>query len=123
VHPANQCYIYGNSPLYPWGYGESSGMQHVGQTAEGSVDFWSAASEGMVPSYRWQTQSLGGGLCVPFGWTRGEASVQLLDFQASPTFSQDTFVPAPQCLQTPRFAGCRAQAARASWEKLHAKRI
>jgi len=69
--------------------------------------------------YRWQTKSLGGGLCYPLGWERGEASVQLLDFESSPRFHEDTFVPKKECLQAPTFKGCRAEAAKLAWLKLH----
>ena len=87
-------------------------MTHAGRTPAG-VDTWTMASGS--PLYRWMTTDLGGGLCQPLAWTRGQASAVLTSFLAGP-IDPAVFKPAPGCAH-PLFGGCRAHAVEALWEQ------
>jgi hypothetical protein len=107
-----KCYIYGNDALYPWSYGASNGQTYEGRI--GSLDTWTRAG-----GFSWVTQDLGGGLCKPVGWTRGNGySASCADFGTAP-IGDNVFVPDPQCLHNPEFRGCRAAQVKAAWELSH----
>ena len=44
----------------------------------------------------------------------------MVDFEVVDSFPPATFTPAPDCAKRPVFAGCRAEAARAMWQRAHA---
>ena len=113
VAPLNKCYTYGNDAFYAWAYGPATNMTWAGRTAAG-VDTWVMAS-GSPQEYSWLTQDVGGGLCQPLAWYRGQAKAVLTGFLAGPV-DPSVFVPAPGCTTNPVFAGCRAHAAKALWE-------
>ncbi len=101
-----QCPIYGNDAFYPWAYGPNNSMVYTGQY--NGIDTWAAAGDS-TRQLTWATKPLGNGLCQPVAWTRGEATVTVLDFFAGP-ISPSVFTPPEVCTKKPVFAGCHAAA-------------
>jgi len=112
VTSLKKCFIYGNDVFYPWSYGASNGQSYEGRS--GSLDMWAKTG-----GFSWVTQDLGGNLCKPVGWTRGEGySASCANFGTDP-ISADIFIPDPKCLHEPEFRGCRASQTKALWELSH----
>jgi len=109
VSPQGACYAFGNDAFYPWAFGAALNMTYFGRTGDG-VDTWRIAG---APHASWMTQDLGGGLCRPLAWTRGEASAVLTGFAAG-AIDGAVFVPAPACKAA--VAAEKAEEARAAGE-------
>jgi hypothetical protein len=111
-----QCLTYGPDAYFPWAYGPALSMAHAGRSADG-VDTWEmAGAPAAAPYFRWVTRDLGGGLCEPLAWVRGQASAVLTGFRAGP-IDPAVLVPDAACTRAPAFAGCRADALRAAFAR------
>lgn len=98
----SKCYVYGPDAFYPWSYGSAMSMVLVG--TENGVDTYEMDSPAATP-FKWVTQDLGGGLCSPLAWSRGQASAVLTDIAVGPIDSS-IFVPDASCKNAP-VGGCR----------------
>ena len=101
------CQTYGNDAYYPFAFGAAMSMAYGGRTDAG-IDLWRIPGSQQAS---WMTQDLGDGLCQLVAWTRGSSSAVSTGFVAGP-IDPSVFAPAASCLQSPVFAGCRADAVR-----------